>query len=149
MDAESPLFLKFNGQAETEIGKRVTGFFERKLGLNVTTNGIRSLVETKAEDAMLNNQISNTARAAISTLNGHSGRTVQDYYLKQSTEQAVHNARLAFVQLGNSTSSSTIIPVATTPSKLPSHPTAIGNIYYIVIYFASYVDYTLYDLCDR
>lgn len=41
-----PLFIRPNGSQEIDIGRHVTRFFKRTLGIHITTTRIRSLMET-------------------------------------------------------------------------------------------------------
>ena len=50
MKADSELFVKYDGSKEDNIGKHVSSFYMKKLGIAVTTTAIRKLVESKAEE---------------------------------------------------------------------------------------------------
>jgi hypothetical protein len=91
-DDSSPLFVKYDGTPLTDLGREVTHFFKSQLGVHVTTNTIRSLVETASEKLKNNGLISGEDRVAISNVNGHTGRTTMDYYVQQNR---IADARLS------------------------------------------------------
>lgn len=91
-DEGSPLFLKYDGTPLKDLGREVTRFFKSQLGVHITTNTIRSLVETASEKLKNRGLISGEDRVAISNVNGHSGRTAMDYYVQQNR---ITDARLS------------------------------------------------------
>jgi hypothetical protein len=62
------------------------------LNLHITTNSIRSIVETSAEDLHLSGVISNEERNSILNINGHSNATMRKYYLKRNRERDITHA---------------------------------------------------------
>lgn len=82
-----------------KLGKLVTKFFKRTLKLHITTNTIRSLVETSAGQLHLQGEINGTDRAAIMHINGHSSATVEKFYMKHNLKSDVTNAKCAFQKM--------------------------------------------------
>ena len=89
------LFLDFEGRPiGDKVGAYVTSFF-RSHGLHMTTTGLRSLVETTADQLEKRGIINHAQRAAISHINTHSSKVTQDYYVRNDIAQNVHLARSA------------------------------------------------------
>jgi hypothetical protein len=89
----SPLWLTFEGIREYRIGKRVTKFYKRLLGLHITTTAIRGLYETESTDLYEDGKISLRMRQAISNIGGHSGHVVEKHYQKRGIERSTREAR--------------------------------------------------------
>jgi hypothetical protein len=92
------LFISFSKQ-KLRIGKLVTMFFKRKLHLHITTTGIRGIVESGSQALHTAGAISNTQRASILNVNGHSLATAHKFYIRSSRIEDVGNARAVFDQL--------------------------------------------------
>jgi hypothetical protein len=90
-----PLFLSYDN-TPLRVGRYVTRFFKRTLNLHITTNSIRSIVETSAEDLHLSGVISNEERNSILNINGHSNATMRKYYLKRNRERDITHATEVF-----------------------------------------------------
>ncbi len=90
-----PLWLLFNGikAKSIDISNRVHRFFNRTMHLNVTTNGIRKLMEIQAEKAKREGIITETEREAIRNVNGHSPAVCKDFYLKMDRNADSAHAR--------------------------------------------------------
>ena len=112
--SDSPLWINMKGTRQNGC-TLVSGFF-RSRGLNLTrlvitiyhnqqetttstkvsmisySDGIRALVETTAEDALLDGSISPSVRTSISNLSGHSSRTVRAHYLIRQRQRDANNA---------------------------------------------------------
>jgi hypothetical protein len=93
---DDPLWLTWNCEKETKVSRHVTKFFKLRLGLHITTNSIRSLIETKAKSLLEEGKISLQTREAVSNINGHSSATVESYYLMNDRITDVHNSRPLF-----------------------------------------------------
>lgn len=91
-----PLFLTYHGAPEMGVGKLVTKFFVAACGLNVSTTGIRSLVETEMHRRYKNGEINDTQRTAVQNINGHSSDITRDYYLLEDRVADVYAAKSAF-----------------------------------------------------
>jgi hypothetical protein len=91
-----PLWVPYTGEKEIKITKLVKSFFQRHLGLHITTSAIRTLVETKAKDFLDNNSISPSEKEAIAMVNGHSSQMVKAHYLLKDRAKDVHNSRKLF-----------------------------------------------------
>jgi hypothetical protein len=89
------LFITWNGDSDTSVGRKLTSFFEGKNDLHMTSTAIRGLMETTAEEALLRGEITSVQRASVSSINGHSSAVVKNYYLKSRTAKDVENARAA------------------------------------------------------
>lgn len=98
---QDPLWLDFDGEAEKHIGKRVSEFFRKSLGLHITTTAIRSLVETTMDSMFRRGEISNEEKAAVHKINGHTSIVAEDYYVQQDRANDVFHARQAFTRLSN------------------------------------------------
>jgi hypothetical protein len=66
------------------VGRYVTRFFKRTLGLHITTTIIRCIVETSTEELHENGTVSNSERNSILNVNGHKMNTMKKFYLKKS-----------------------------------------------------------------
>ena len=80
-------------QRRLDVGKCVTKFFKRHLGLHITTNRIRSIVESSTEQLHVEGSISSTDRASVLAVNGHCSTTMKRHYLKRSRIQDAANVR--------------------------------------------------------
>ena len=89
-------WLTFSGKHCERLGRRLTQFFLKNGHFHVTTTDIRSLLETKAHEAMQSGGISPQQRDAISAVGGHSSQTVTDYYIKHNRSADRRNAYEAF-----------------------------------------------------
>ncbi len=78
-----PLFITFNGKP-LRVGRFVTAFFKRTLGLNINTTRIRCIVETESSALLLRGEINDEARDSVLTVNGHSSITSKKFYQKRS-----------------------------------------------------------------
>lgn len=90
------MWITYRGEADLHVGKLVTMFFIRKLGLSVTTTSIRGLVETTMDQKYKAGQISETERMAVQNINGHSSAVTRDYYLYEDRVDDVRHAQAAF-----------------------------------------------------
>jgi hypothetical protein len=98
---EDPLWLTWCCEKETRVSRLVTNFFKLRLGLHITTNSIRCLVETQAKHLFEEGKISASTKTAISNINGHSSATVEAYYLLNDRINDVHNSRPLFDEITN------------------------------------------------
>lgn len=73
----------------------------------ITTNNIRSIVESAAESLLRQGRISSSARTAIQNVNGHSSAIVRDYYLKEDRTADVYQARSVFETAHNHSKTNT------------------------------------------
>ena len=96
---EDPLWLDYEGQADTKLGKKVVRFFRHTIDLHMTTTSIRSLVETTMHDAKLKGTITHEEQQSVHAINGHSGKTTVDYYVMQDRTNEVTCARSAFERI--------------------------------------------------
>jgi hypothetical protein len=87
---DSFVFLNWK-QRPLNVGKYITSFFKSKLGIHISSNRIRAIVETSAEDLLLNGSISPSDRASVCAVNGHSSSTMRTHYLKRSRVQDALN----------------------------------------------------------
>jgi hypothetical protein len=77
----------------------VTRYFEKNISCHVTTTSIRSLIETEAEKMKAEGKITQSEREAVSTINGHSSKTTEDYYVKKNMRKTVSDSRNFFAQV--------------------------------------------------
>ena len=68
-----PLFINAAGGSFVGLGRRVQSFFEKR-GLVVGVTTLRGVVETSAEQALLNGEISSKQRGAVHFILGHTGQ---------------------------------------------------------------------------
>jgi hypothetical protein len=68
----------------------------RTLQVNLTTTGIRALVEMEANESLKAGIITETEREAVSNVNGHSSNMTKKYYLKEKMTMSVVAANDAF-----------------------------------------------------
>lgn len=94
-DAED-LWITYRGTTEMHLGKLLTAFFIRSLGLRVTITAIRSLVETMMHKKMQQGVITQEQRNAVMNINGHSSATTEAYYVMEDRVDDVYHARSAF-----------------------------------------------------
>ena len=98
MSPHSPLFVDFDG-VEINVGVYVASFFEKSIGMCVTSTIIRSLIETSAHKAFKENRISHATLLSIHGMNGHTSSTTQKYYQKESILENLNHSRSSFSQL--------------------------------------------------
>ena len=99
------LWLDYNGNPETHIGRLITKYFRKKIKVNVTTTCFRSLYETESESLFDSGVISASQRASIRQIGGHTSGTVRQHYLKHNMNQNVDNARSVMNSLSPADSS--------------------------------------------
>lgn len=87
-NSDDLLFITFNG-TPLRVGRFVTAFFKRALGLNISTTRIRCIVETESSDLLLKGEIDQEARDSVLAVNGHSSITSQKFYQKRSRNRDV------------------------------------------------------------
>jgi len=80
---QDPLFITFSG-TPLRVGRFVTAFYKRILGLNINTTRIRCIVETESSQLLFDDKISQGQRDSVLNQNGHSSITSQKYYQKRS-----------------------------------------------------------------
>jgi hypothetical protein len=69
------------------------------MNIHLTTNSIRSLIETEAKSMLVEGKITNVTRDAVSKINGHTSAIVESYYMLNNRANDVHNSRQMFEQL--------------------------------------------------
>ena len=114
---DAPCFIRLTGGPQ--CGSSLVSAFFRDHGLTLTSDGIRALVETTAEDALNDGLISPAERASVSNLNGHSGRTVRAHYLMRQAGRDVQNTATFMNTVSNNRS-----PIAQT-NRSSSRPKLI------------------------
>ena len=92
------LWLTFEGSQHRQIGSYVTKLFTT-YDFHITTCDLRSLAETRSNNAMLGGTISPAQRDAITDLNGHSSQVTRDYYLKTDRLAQSKAGREGFAQM--------------------------------------------------
>ena len=93
------LWLSYNGKVETRLGHLVVQFFRKTLDLHITTNTIRSLVETTMHDAHSKGDITFDQQQSVHAINGHCSKVAQDYYTLQDRASEVASARNALERI--------------------------------------------------
>lgn len=95
----TPLWLRYSGRPEEQIGTCVTAFFTRVLALHITTTAIRSLVETSMSDLHDKGIITGQQLLSVQAINGHTSAVAKDYYIHKERGNDVTHARAAFSHL--------------------------------------------------
>lgn len=93
------LWLRFDGSPDLAIGKKVSSFFMKALGLSITVTTIRDLVETESKAKLLEGKITAQERDSIMSINGHSSATVAAHYLLEDRRKDVFTTRNTFAAL--------------------------------------------------
>lgn len=88
------VFVKYDGMGTADFGKHVFNFFQQH-GLHIGSNTIRSVWETTATEAFDDDRITSGQRRIISTINGHSGKTAKQFYVRRLTGTLVNAGRKA------------------------------------------------------
>lgn len=107
------LFLTFHGDSHRRLGRLTSKYFSDKIGMNITTTALRSLVATEAATLHKKGSISDEQFHSLHTITGHSDRIAKEYYIKESISNNVYNGNEAFKKLrhtaGNFTVRNTIM----------------------------------------
>ncbi len=120
-----PLWLTYTKvkMTNSDISHRISRFFLRTMQLNITTTGIRKMVEIEMESAVRANIISPQERLAIQHINGHSSAVVEDFYLKLDRAADANDGRNAFqkyfdhIGYGSETNSNSMTKTIGWPEK--------------------------------
>ena len=98
---EAPFFITYKG-SPYKIGRGVTVFFQRELGIQINITKIRSIVETEMHKLQLRGVITAEERASVMNINGHSSQVTKDYYVREERLEDVRNGCAAFRKLAGS-----------------------------------------------
>lgn len=92
----------YSGDAYTngDLGVLLTKYFERRLGIHITTTMVRSLVETTTDVLRRQGMISAQQQQAVQNINGHTSRVTQEYYIRQARNDDVTYGRAVFDTIG-------------------------------------------------
>ena len=99
LNSEDPLFLKQDGTPmdSQTMGSLVKHFFFKTIGdYNITTNSLRSMVETAMARMVEQNKLSSAHKDAVHSINGHSGEVAHNYYIMRNFDRAVATSNEAF-----------------------------------------------------
>jgi hypothetical protein len=91
---ESPLWLRFDGKADVYFSRKIKTFFMRTQNLGITSNTIRSLVETTSNDLYNEDKITKSVKESVHNINGHSSATSKRYYVMKTREADILNSRI-------------------------------------------------------
>ena len=91
-------FIDLKGK-KINMGQKLTNYFESRMNLHITTNTIRSIVETEMDQLHEAGAITNAERNAIMNMNGHSSMITKDYYIRKDRAQDVKHALSAFAAI--------------------------------------------------
>jgi hypothetical protein len=94
-----PLWLTWDGYREEDIGRIITSYFKRKLGLHITTTAIRSLVATESQVHLDCGTITLAEKEAIGNISGHSSQIITAHYLLNDRVNDIHKSRKLFASL--------------------------------------------------
>jgi hypothetical protein len=98
------LFLTYHGDHNKRLGRLTTKYFSDKIGLNITTTALRSLVATEAATLHKKGSITDEQFHSLHTITGHSDRIAKEYYIKESIYSNVYNGNQAFRKIKDSSS---------------------------------------------
>lgn len=115
-----PLFISFKG-SKVRMGRLLSSFFKRTLGLNINSTTIRSIVETESEGLLLQGLISPAERESVLNINGHSGSTSKKYYQKRSITADVTMGEIVHQKLSRISTPSDDLKVSETPRLNLTH----------------------------
>ena len=91
-----PLFLNFNGEPFTHMDRLNAAYWERTLGMWLTTTTMRQIQETEVENRLGAGEITVQQRAAIAKVCGHSLGTARDTYVRTDLAADTRHATDAF-----------------------------------------------------
>jgi hypothetical protein len=83
------------------LGRHVVNLFLKASGTRITTNNLRSLIETTARKALNQNVISSAGKEAIENIVGHGKATCLNYYILYERMEDVRIAYDAFLSIAN------------------------------------------------
>jgi hypothetical protein len=119
------LWLTVEGTRENDIGGKVIACTVRTLHRNLTSTGIRSMVEMESNDAYKQGKITAEERDAVHDVNGHSSQVTKDYYQLERMTDSVMNATSAFQAINPATPSpptqaapASVIHLSPSPAQL-------------------------------
>ena len=72
--------VTLSGHKPVRVGRRITDFFEKTLGIHIDTNTLRKVVECEMEEAFNQGRITQHERQAVMKASGHSEATVRKFY---------------------------------------------------------------------
>jgi hypothetical protein len=80
---KSPLWISFDGVRikEAKLGYYLTRFFEEQCNLHMSSDTLRSLLETFTHQQQLKGHLSVEQKSAVTETNNHSSETTKRYYL--------------------------------------------------------------------
>ena len=118
---ENSLFLKVGKDGKVtpnrKLGGLVTRFAKQHLGLTLTTNTIRAIVDTEALAARRSGKLDDAQLAAVYTVNGHSAETSAKYYQRYTSVTRCYYCRVLLS--GNGVSTHPTSPHLTSPPRFP------------------------------
>jgi hypothetical protein len=80
--ATAMLFLNLDGTPDTKLGRHVSAYFLKHLGINIGTNTIRKIAETTAADLFRRGLLTQEQVAGCNFVAGHGGQMADDYYVQ-------------------------------------------------------------------
>jgi hypothetical protein len=116
-----PLFITFHGHPDLRLGRHVTDFFASRLGINITTTLIRSLVESTVEQRYRSGEITLEQREAMSVISGHSNKIAKEFYVRENVSGRLEMAKVA---MGTSDAANLAMAQLKQPVKLKDWGTA-------------------------
>jgi hypothetical protein len=95
------LWIKIDGTREEDMGAKVTAYGMFALSVNLTTTGMRAMMEIEANEAYKVGKISLAEKEAIHNVNGHSSQMTKDYYLYEDMADSVEKTSQAYEAMRN------------------------------------------------
>jgi hypothetical protein len=126
---QDPLFITFSG-TRLRVGRFVTAFYKRVLGLNINTTRIRCIVETESAQLLFTGKINQEQRDSVLNQNGHSSITSQKYYQKRSRTRDmnfVEDVHRQLVTMSPIPAVNEIDDADTEPFLIDEHPCELFN----------------------
>jgi hypothetical protein len=77
------LWINFNGSPVSSLSHKIIKFFKNHGHFHLTSNDIRSVIETAAKTLEDNGVITGEQRRAVQNVNGHTSKTTSDHYIRQ------------------------------------------------------------------
>lgn len=94
------LFLNYKGLPDRQkVSSRIVWFFEKYGYYQLNTNELRALMETEADKAYCRGEIGLEDKLAIQKINGHTGGTSRDYYVRQDRARDVSRAKQGYKKI--------------------------------------------------
>ena len=113
------MWITWDG-APDNTGPRITQWIRNVMGLKMSSNKLRSLVETTSHRLAKEGKITPQARAAVCGINGHTSQVARNYYVREDRVEEVNTARDALGPAMFNTDINVFGPVSSLSAGLPT-----------------------------